>query len=202
MPTYFTRYLHTLGAARGRQDSRPANWDTETCIVPRGVSESIRSTVPEQHPAEQTLAGTPAEMNDRPELRGSHGEIQSGEPHAVRVRPPLGTDVLLLQQFSGTESLSRLFRFELELLAESSTDDRVRPDPRPERHGRRSRCPDGSTRYFNGIVSRFSQGQRVSSPQGGGTFTPLSGGDGAPALDADQEVPRAGSSSSSPSPTS
>ena len=45
---------------------------------------------------------------------------QANRPMAVTT--PLGADVLLLQQFSGTEAISRLFRFQLELLAESSTD--------------------------------------------------------------------------------
>src|SRR5208283_17029 len=40
----------------------------------------------------------------------------------MAVSTPLGPDVLLLQQFSGSEFLSRLFRFQLEMLAESSTD--------------------------------------------------------------------------------
>ena len=45
---------------------------------------------------------------------------QADRPMAVAT--PLGPDVLLLQQFSGSEALSRLFHFQLELLAESSTD--------------------------------------------------------------------------------
>ena len=40
----------------------------------------------------------------------------------MAVSTPLGTDVLLLQQVSGAEAVSRLFRFQLEFLAESSTD--------------------------------------------------------------------------------
>ena len=38
----------------------------------------------------------------------------------LSVATPLGTDVLLLQQFRGEEAVSRLFQFELDLLAEST----------------------------------------------------------------------------------
>ena len=84
----------------------------------------------------------------------------------MAVSTPLGPDVLLLQQFSGSEFLSRLFRFELELLAESTTDiafDQILGQSVTVT----LLMPDGSPRYFNGIVSRFSQGQQVPSPMGG-----------------------------------
>src|SRR4051812_8957721 len=44
---------------------------------------------------------------------------QSNQPMSVTT--PLGADALLLEGFSGNESISGLFRFELELLAESAT---------------------------------------------------------------------------------
>ena len=93
---------------------------------------------------------------------------QANRPLAVTTS--LGTDVLLLQQFSGEESLSRLFRFELELLAESTATiafDSILGQGVTVT----LLMPDNTPRYYNGIVSRFSQGQRISSAQGGGTLT-------------------------------
>ncbi len=93
---------------------------------------------------------------------------QANRPLAVTT--PLGTDVLLLQQFSGEESLSKLFRFELDLLAESTATiafDSILGQGVTVT----LLMPDGTPRYLNGIVSRFSQGQRIPSAQGGGTFT-------------------------------
>jgi type VI secretion system secreted protein VgrG len=88
----------------------------------------------------------------------------------LAVTTPLGTDVLLLQQFSGEETVSKLFRFELELLADSTTTiafDSILGQGVTIT----LMMPGGSQRYFNGIVSRFSQGQRIPSAEGGGTFT-------------------------------
>ena len=88
----------------------------------------------------------------------------------LAVTTPLGTDVLLLQQFSGEEAISRLFRFELDLLAESTATiafDSILGQGVTVT----LMMPDGTPRYFNGIVSRFTQGQRIPSAQGGGTFT-------------------------------
>ena len=93
---------------------------------------------------------------------------QADRPMAVST--PLGPDVLLLQQFSGSEFLSRLFRFQLELLAESSTDiafDQILGQSVTVT----LQMPDGSPRYINGIVNRFSQGQQVPSPMGSAFFT-------------------------------
>src|SRR5271166_6492032 len=93
---------------------------------------------------------------------------QANRPMAVST--PLGPDVLLLQQFSGSEFLSRLFRFQLEMLAESSTDiafDQILGQSVTVT----LQMPDGSPRYFNGIVNRFSQGQQLPSPMGSAFFT-------------------------------
>ena len=88
----------------------------------------------------------------------------------MAVSTPLGTDVLLLQQVSGTEAVSRLFRFQLEFLAESSTDiafDQILGQSVTVT----LQMPDGSSRYLNGIVSKFSQGQQIPSPKGSAFFT-------------------------------
>ncbi len=88
----------------------------------------------------------------------------------MAVSTPLGTDVLLLQQVSGTEAVSRLFRFQLEFLAESSTDiafDQILGQSATVT----LQMPDGSSRYLNGIVSKFSQAQQIPSPKGSAFFT-------------------------------
>ena len=93
---------------------------------------------------------------------------QADRPMAVTT--PLGPDVLLLQQFSGSELLSRLFRFQLGLLAESSTDiafDQILGQSVTVT----LQMPDGSSRYINGIVNAFCQGARVSSSMGADFLT-------------------------------
>ena len=78
----------------------------------------------------------------------------------LAVSTPLGTDVLLLRHFAGTESLSRLFHFELDMVADSTTDiafDQILGQTSRSR----SRCRTLRRRFFNGIVSRFSQGHQV-----------------------------------------
>ena len=106
----------------------------------------------------------------------------------LAVTTPLGTDVLLLQQFSGEEAVSRLFRFELDLLAESTATiafDSILGQSVTVT----LMMPDGSSRYFNGIVNRFSQGQQIPSAQGGAHLHPLPRRGGSPALDAHAESP-------------
>lgn len=72
---------------------------------------------------------------------------------------PLGKDVLLLTAFRGQEEISRLFCFELELLAELNSEvpfeDVVGQDVTVELE-----LLNQDTRYFNGIVKRFCQGRR------------------------------------------
>ena len=74
----------------------------------------------------------------------------------IQVFTPLGEDVLLLRGFHGTESLSQLFQFELQMFSENrslSFDQIV---------GKNATLkvvlPDLSTRYINGIINAFSQG--------------------------------------------
>jgi type VI secretion system secreted protein VgrG len=87
----------------------------------------------------------------------------------MAVSTPLGADALLLEGFSATESLSALFRLELDLLAEADTA--VAFDQLLGQGVTVSfPLPDGSTRYFNGIVSRFRQGPQVPGVQGDVTF--------------------------------
>jgi type VI secretion system secreted protein VgrG len=74
----------------------------------------------------------------------------------IAIATPLGPDVLLLEGFRGSEGISELFRFELDLLAEL---DRVIDFDAivGSNVTLRLKTPTGE-RFFNGIVSRFSEG--------------------------------------------
>jgi len=76
----------------------------------------------------------------------------------MAITTPLGKDVLLLDSFSGVESISRLFHFKLGMYADSETtvafDQLLGQKVTVTLQGK-------SPRYINGIISRFSQGQRV-----------------------------------------
>jgi len=79
----------------------------------------------------------------------------SQQGRILAVETPLGTDVLLLEGFSGTEGVSTPFRFTLDLLSEDPAID-------PTALLREGvtitvELPDGSTRPFNGKISRFTQ---------------------------------------------
>ncbi len=119
----------------------------------------------------------------------------------LSVTTPLGTDVLLLQRFSGEEAVSKLFCFELDLLAESTATVKFDAILGQGVTVTLVMPADGSKRYFNGIVSRFSQGGRSASAQGKRTFTHYRA-EVVPQFWLLAGTTRAGSSSSSPSPTS
>jgi type VI secretion system secreted protein VgrG len=88
---------------------------------------------------------------------------QSGRPLAVTT--PLGTDTLLLEKFQGVEALSQPFYFELDLLADQQSDvafDKLLGLPISVRLD----LPDGTARYFHGIVSQFTQGMPLLDAQG------------------------------------
>src|SRR4051812_46601580 len=93
---------------------------------------------------------------------------QINRPMAVTT--PLGPDVLLLVKFSGIEALSEPFRYQLEMLAEDESD--VRFD---ELLGQdvtvKMALPDGTKRYFHGIISRIGQGHQIPAARGDATFT-------------------------------
>jgi type VI secretion system secreted protein VgrG len=77
------------------------------------------------------------------------------------INTALGKDVLLLESFSGTEGVSELFRFEVRLLA-----DVTRTIDFDAIVGKavtvRVFTPNGE-RFFNGLVSRFSEGSSDST---------------------------------------
>jgi type VI secretion system secreted protein VgrG len=82
---------------------------------------------------------------------------QANSPLAITT--PLGKDVLLLTGIRGSEAISQLFDFQLDLLAEVKSEvhfDGILGQNVTVKMG----LPNGETRCFNGIVKRFSQGSR------------------------------------------
>ncbi len=76
----------------------------------------------------------------------------------LAITTPLGKDALLLRSFTGTESISQLFCFDLDLLSE---DDSLKfDDVVGQNVSLRLFDSNGNERYWNGFVSRFSQGSR------------------------------------------
>jgi type VI secretion system secreted protein VgrG len=77
---------------------------------------------------------------------------QSNRP--LRVSTPLGPDKLLLAGFEGQEAVSRLFRYTLDLRSEDRAVDTASLLRKPVTL--EIELPDGSTRFINGMVSRFA----------------------------------------------
>ncbi|HJZ59465.1 MAG TPA: type VI secretion system tip protein TssI/VgrG [Gemmataceae bacterium] len=77
----------------------------------------------------------------------------------IRVTTALGPDKLLLTGFAGTEGLSQLYRFTLDLKAPAGEQvDFAKVLGKPA--AIELDLPEGETRHFHGIVSRFAQGRR------------------------------------------
>jgi type VI secretion system secreted protein VgrG len=76
----------------------------------------------------------------------------------MAIGTPLGEDAVLLSAFSGDEGISRLFRFDLELLSVSDSIDFNAIVG--QNVTVRLTLASGNDRYFNGFISRFSQGGR------------------------------------------
>jgi type VI secretion system secreted protein VgrG len=77
----------------------------------------------------------------------------------LTVTTPAGKDVLLVAGFRGHEAISQLFRFQVDLLADVT--DKIRFDQIVG--GTMTvemRLTTGDKRWFNGLVTRFSQGGR------------------------------------------
>src|ERR671930_1850005 len=74
----------------------------------------------------------------------------------IAISTPLGKDVLLLRGFNGTEAISQLFRFDLQLVSENGSikfQDIVGKSVTI-----RILDAKGEERHWNGFISRFSQG--------------------------------------------
>jgi type VI secretion system secreted protein VgrG len=79
-----------------------------------------------------------------------------GGASLMTISTPLGRDKLLLKGFRGSEGISRLFRFELDLLSE---DPNIKyTDIIGKEVTISLMLASGKPRYFSGIISRFGQG--------------------------------------------
>jgi type VI secretion system secreted protein VgrG len=81
---------------------------------------------------------------------------QANQP--IEIVTPLGKDALLLTSFRGQESLSNLFAFHVEMIADSKKDiafDKILG----QKVTIRLNMQTGKPRFFNGICNRFSQGE-------------------------------------------
>jgi type VI secretion system secreted protein VgrG len=82
----------------------------------------------------------------------------SQDHRLISVDTPLGKDVLLLEELTGYEGISRLFSYELDLLA-FENDSLAFSDIVGQKVTITMHLPDGTPRYINGYVSRFTQGE-------------------------------------------
>jgi type VI secretion system secreted protein VgrG len=73
-----------------------------------------------------------------------------------KIETPLGENKLLLRGFRGSEGMSRLFRFELDLISEDNNITFT--DIIGKNVTITVKLSDGTPRYFNGVISRFGQG--------------------------------------------
>jgi type VI secretion system secreted protein VgrG len=99
-------------------------------------------------------------------LRSNHRDLgvdkmqtytQGNRPLAIAT--PLGKDVLLLTGFRGHETISQLYNFQVDLLAEA--ENKIRFDRIMGQNVTvEMRLANEEKRYFNGLVKRFSQGAR------------------------------------------
>jgi type VI secretion system secreted protein VgrG len=74
----------------------------------------------------------------------------------IAISTPLGKDVLLLRGFTGSEAISQLFHFDLDLLSEN--DSIHFQDVVGKSVTLRIYDAKGGERHWNGFISRFSQG--------------------------------------------
>jgi type VI secretion system secreted protein VgrG len=77
----------------------------------------------------------------------------------LSINTPLGQDVLLLTAFQGAEAISEPFRFQLDLLADTGSTIHF-GDVVGQKVTVKFQIGGGEARYFDGIVSRLSQGSR------------------------------------------
>jgi type VI secretion system secreted protein VgrG len=79
----------------------------------------------------------------------------------LTVTTPLGKDVLLINNFTGTERISRLFSFNLQLLAERDRASSVSAEKLiGQKVSVSLELRGGKRRFFHGIVSQFTEGER------------------------------------------
>jgi type VI secretion system secreted protein VgrG len=83
-------------------------------------------------------------------------ETYTQQSRLLALETPLGQDVLLLQGLTGYEGISRLFSYELDLLAYDN-DSIAFADIVGQKVGITLHLPDGTPRYISGYISRFTQ---------------------------------------------
>jgi len=86
------------------------------------------------------------------------------ENRLIAIDTPLGKDVLLLEGFRGMEGISLPFQFDLDLV--SLNHNIVFNDIIAKNVTVSVVLEDGNRRYFNGVISRFSQGRGVATQKG------------------------------------
>src|SRR5262245_52914984 len=92
---------------------------------------------------------------------------QSDRP--LQITTPLGSNVVLIEQLSGTEAMSQPFQFQLDLLIDLVTATSLSQGNAGIFNGLLNQNvtvtlidqPTGTTRYFNGIISELTQGERI-----------------------------------------
>ena len=92
------------------------------------------------------------------------------ENRSLLIDTPLGKDVLLLSKFSGTEKISAPFSFHLELISENRSIAFENIIGKAVTVS--VTLAGGGQRYFNGIVSRFSQGRGSGEASAETGFSP------------------------------
>jgi len=79
----------------------------------------------------------------------------------LKISTPLGPDVLLITNIQGREAISRLFHFQLNLIADRQKLGEIRFDSiLGQSVTVEMSLRTGDTRCFNGLVRRFTQGVR------------------------------------------
>ncbi len=81
------------------------------------------------------------------------------------INTPLGEDFLLLQEFSASETISELFSFQLKLVHEETAEGLIPTVVDPKKMlgqpvSIKVNMPDKTSRFFNGVVSHWRQGNR------------------------------------------
>ena len=89
------------------------------------------------------------------------------EQRLLQITTPLGPNALLAERVTGAEGVSQLFSFALDLLA-------PKPVSFEQVLGQNVTVSvtsgDNPVRYFNGIISEFSQGNELTGAEGAATF--------------------------------
>lgn len=85
--------------------------------------------------------------------------VYTQDHRELSITTPLGKDSLLLTGLSGSEAISEIFSFQLDLLAELATKIEFEKVV-GQKATVELRLPTGEKRYFDGLIKRLSQGKR------------------------------------------